>query len=276
MRLCTFFLCLSVNVFVLANENNNTVEAIYFTDQLINGAAGPEMVWIPAGDFIMGDIQGIGLNDEVPPHKVSINKRFALGKYPVTFLEYDLFCEKTNRTKAYDHGWGRGERPVIHVNWLDAIAYTKWLSQQTGKKYRLPTEAEWEYAVRAGSKTNYWWGNKMLPDMAYCFKCGDNVKKNQTTVVGRFSANPFGLYDVVGNVWEWTASKWTKTYFGDEVKQIDENEVVISPNYLKAAQLAMRGGAWNLHERFNRSSSRYYGAPKANNMNLGFRVARSE
>jgi len=234
------------------------------------------MIWITAGDFVMGDIQGIGLNDEVPTHTVTIKKRFALGKYPITFNQYDLFCEKTNRTKANDHGWGRGSRPVIHVTWLDATAYTVWLSKQTGKTYRLPTEAEWEYAARGNTSTNYWWGNDMLPIKAFCHECGDTTRKSQTIAVGKFPVNPFGLYDIVGNVWEWVASKWTATYDGEELKEISRDDLVISPNYLDEAQLAMRGGAWNLRPRFNRSSSRYYGAPKARNRNLGFRVARSE
>jgi len=277
MRLLIFFLCcITFSFHSQAGENKVTVDFNYFRDKMPDGTNGPEMIWIAAGDFMMGDLQGIGLNDEVPTHLVTIEKRFAIGKYPVTFNEYDLFCKKTNRRIANDHGWGRGSRPVIHITWLDAVAYTKWLSQQTSKNYRLPTEAEWEYAARAQTNTNYWWGNKMLPGMAFCHECGDTTRKTATPIVGQFPVNPFGLYDISGSVWEWTASKWTATYQGEELKQISADEVVISPNYLDEAQLTMRGGAWNLRPRFNRSSSRYYGAPKARNRNLGFRIARSK
>ncbi|OAD22053.1 Sulphatase-modifying factor domain protein [Candidatus Thiomargarita nelsonii] len=124
----------------------------YFRDRLKDGTQGPEMVWIPAGSFRMGDIQGGGDSDEKPVHKVSITQRFAIGRYEVTFAEYDKFAQATGREKPSDRGWGRGNRPVINVSWDDAVAYTKWLSQQTGQKYRLPTEAQWEYAARGGDR----------------------------------------------------------------------------------------------------------------------------
>ena len=234
------------------------------------------MVWVPAGKFMMGDIQGIGLKDEVPVHEVEIKQRFAIGKYSVTFSEYDLFCEATGRKKPGDRGWGRGKQPVILVSWLDATAYTQWLSQETGENYRLPTEAEWEHAARAGTNTSYWWGDSMKPGMANCHQCNDKTTKPRPVTVGHFMPNAFGLYDALGNVFEWTASKWTKTFNGEELKQINNDEVQVLANYLDAAQIAMRGGTWNLGAKFNRSSSRYYGAPQSANTNLGFRIARSE
>jgi len=102
----------------------------------------------------MGDIQGTGEGDEQPVHLVSVNS-FAMSRHEVTFEEYDYFAKQTKREKPIDNGWGRGNRPVINVSWGDAVAYAKWLSQQTGEKYRLPTEAEWEYAARAGTETDY-------------------------------------------------------------------------------------------------------------------------
>ncbi|MEN8221031.1 MAG: SUMF1/EgtB/PvdO family nonheme iron enzyme [Pseudomonadota bacterium] len=140
-------------VYVTANKK-------VFRDRLKDGSLGPEMVWIPAGTFRMGDIQGGGHDNEKPVHQVSVS-RFAIGKYEVTFAEYDKFAQATGRKKPNDRGWGRGNRPVINVSWHDATAYAEWLSQQTGQKYRLPTEAEWEYAARAGTTTKYWWGNQM-------------------------------------------------------------------------------------------------------------------
>ena len=139
-----------------------------FRDKLKDGSQGPEMVVVPAGTFKMGDIQGTGGDDEKPVHTVSIAKPFAIGRYPITFDEYDRFASATNRSLPNDQGWGRGRQPAINVSWDDAVEYVKWLSQQTGKPYRLPTEAEWEYATRAGTETNYWWGNEMKSGIANC------------------------------------------------------------------------------------------------------------
>ncbi len=275
-HLVIFILFTLPAILSFADESQQTSHNESFKDKMTGGPDGPEMVWIPAGKFLMGDIQGIGLKDEVPVHEVEIKQRFAIGKYSVTFSEYDFFCEATGRKKPGDRGWGRGKQPVILVNWLDAIAYTKWLSKETGKQYRLPIEAEWEYAARAGTNTRYWWGDSMKPGMANCHQCNDKTTKPRPVTVGQFMPNAFGLYDALGNVFEWTASKWTKTFNGEELKQINRDEVQILANYLDAAQIAMRGGTWNLGEKFNRSSSRYYGAPQSANTNLGFRVARSE
>jgi len=119
----------------------------------------PEMVVIPAGSFQMGCVSGSEHchSDEKPVHEVKIDS-FALSKYEVTFEEYDAFTDATGRERADDEGWGRGRRPVINVSWRDAVAYTHWLSDQMGKTYRLPSEAEWEYAARAGTETVYSWG----------------------------------------------------------------------------------------------------------------------
>jgi formylglycine-generating enzyme required for sulfatase activity len=197
-----------------------------FRDTLKDGSSGPEMVVIPAGTFRMGDIQGGGLSDEQPVHSVSVGQ-FAMGKYEVTFAEYDKFAEATGRSKPDDRGWGRGNRPVINVSWDDATAYAQWLSNQTGKQYRLPTEAEWEYAARAGTETSRYWGND--PDLAcsYANVADQTVKQENTNhwtihnctdgyfytaPVGSFQANKFGLFDMLGNVWEWTCSEYDEKY----------------------------------------------------------------
>ncbi len=164
---------------------------------------GPTMVEIPAGSFRMGDLQGDGDPDEVPVHIVRIQKPFAIGRYEVTFDEYDQFASVTKRKLPNDRGWGRGRRPVINISWQDAVEYTKWLSEQTGKRYRLPTEAEWEYAARGGKETTYWWGKDLLKGTANCNGCGSQWDGEQTAPVGSFKPNPFGLYDTAGNVWEW-------------------------------------------------------------------------
>ena len=126
----------------------------------------PELVVIPAGEFMMGstDEEEGAYEDERPQHRVTIGRRSAIGRCPVTFAEYDRFCEAKQREKPEDQGWGRERRPVINVSWQDAQAYITWLSQETGRAYRLPSEAEWEYACRAGTTTRYSFGNAITPE----------------------------------------------------------------------------------------------------------------
>jgi len=194
-------------------SRNSFVAGKVFQDRLQDGSDGPEMVLIPAGRFQMGDIQRSGASDEKPVHWVSV-KPFAIGKYEVTFAEYDKFAEATGRKKPSDQGWGRGNRPVMNISWHDATAYAQWLTQQTGRQYRLPTEAEWEYAARAGTTTKYWWGNKIGINRANCDGCGSRWDDKQTAPVGSFAANAYGLYDTVGNVWEWVADNYQSNYHG--------------------------------------------------------------
>ncbi len=228
-----------------------------FRDRLQDGSLGPEMVWIPAGTFRMGDIQGGGHSDEQPVHEVSVS-RFAMGRYEVTFAEYDKFAEATGREKPYDWGWGRGNRPVIYVSWNDATAYAEWLSGQTGHSYRLPTEAEWEYSARGGTETQYWWGNEIGTNKANCRNCGDSF--DYTAPVGSFDANPFGIYDTAGNVWEWTCSEYENLYNGQE--QLCVNT---------ASRLSLRGGSWVTGLR---AAGRSYGMPTGRYVLVGFRVSR--
>jgi len=181
----------------------------------VSRVAKPEMVAIPAGNFQMGDLSGDGDNNEEPVHSVSI-AAFEIGKYEVTFANYDRYLKSRGidisniaSGEGYDDGWGRGNRPIINVSWNDIQGYLDWLNSQLGiavddpKRYRLPTEAEWEYAARAGTNTKYPWGNEKGTNKANCFFfCGDSYD-NTTTPVGSFSANPFGLHDMHGNAGEW-------------------------------------------------------------------------
>ncbi|MEN8215033.1 MAG: formylglycine-generating enzyme family protein [Pseudomonadota bacterium] len=237
-----------------------------FRDRLKDGSQGPEMVWIPAGSFRMGDLQGGGGSDEKPIHRVSVG-RFAMGRYEVTFAEYDRFAQATGREKTSDSGWGRGNRPVINVSWYDATAYAEWLSQQTGHKYRLPTEAEWEYAARAGTETKYWWGNDIGSNKANCYRnyCGDSFE--YTAPVGSFAANSFGLYDTVGNVWEWTCSLYEDKYTGKE-----QQCLIKSPS--KSSHFVLRGGSWYNGVRWARSAGRNWRRPAERTGSGGFRLAR--
>lgn len=149
-------------------------------------------------------------------HKVNIVKPFAIGRYEVTFEEYDRFATATGRQLPGDKDWGRNRRPVLNVSWNDAMDYAEWLSQQTAKRYRLPTEAEWEFAARAGTETKYWWGNEMKSRMANCSDKANYMDafRMPPSPVGSFSPNPFGLYDTAGNVWEWVQDCWHENYYG--------------------------------------------------------------
>nr|WP_315982842.1 SUMF1/EgtB/PvdO family nonheme iron enzyme [Aliamphritea spongicola] len=157
-----------------------------FTDQLTDGFKGPQMVIIPRGRFMMGDQQLIGDDNELPSHEVNIGYKFALARNEITFNDYDHYARATGQPLPDDNGWGRGNRPVVNVTWQQAKAYTQWLADITGQPYRLPTEAEWEYVARAGSDSNYWWGEELEPERAVCGECGSPWDGKQTAPVGSF------------------------------------------------------------------------------------------
>jgi formylglycine-generating enzyme required for sulfatase activity len=169
----------------------------------------PELVVVPPGDFVMGS------NDtpyEKPEHTISIRKPFAIGRREVTFAEWDQCADGgACKHRPDDHGWGRGDRPVINVSWDDSKLFVAWLSQKTGQKYRLPSEAEWEYAARAGTKTPFWWGKDVGSARAQCDSCGNPTTK-QIVATGSFRPNGFGLYDTSGNAAEWVEDCWNDNY----------------------------------------------------------------
>jgi formylglycine-generating enzyme required for sulfatase activity len=173
----------------------------------------PEMVRMPAGSFRMGSPENKGFHDERPEHTVHV-PAFSIGKYAVTFEEWDACVSAGGCTKQPgDEGWGRGRRPVINVSWDDAQQYVRWLSAKTGHKYRLPSEAEWEYAARARTTTAYYWGNEFGISHANCPDCGVSGTW-QTVPVGGYDPNPWKLYDMLGNVWQWTQDCWHDSYHG--------------------------------------------------------------
>jgi formylglycine-generating enzyme required for sulfatase activity len=233
-----------------------------FQDTLKDGSKATEMVVIPAGSFQMGDLTGISRDNEKPVHPVTIAKPFAMGKYEVTFDDYDKFANATGRALPDGEGWGRGKLPVVNVSWDDAVAYAAWLSEQTGKKYRLPSEAEWEYATRAGTTTNYWWGNEVSKDHA---KYG--ALFGGPAAVGSFPANAFGLYDTAGNVWEWTQDCRNDNYNGAPA----DGAAWQSGN---CGEHVGRGGSWGYNPEWLRSAYRYMFTTGDHHYYLGFRLAQ--
>ena len=224
----------------------------------------PEMVRISAGSFTMGSNNGD--DDEKPPHRVTINYDFEIGKYEVTFEEYDYFCEQTGQKKPNDAGWGRGQRPIINVSWNDAKAYAKWLSQKTGKNYRLPTEAEWEYAARAGTTSKWSFGNSEGSLKNYAWYSNNSDRK--THPVGRKQPNPWGLYDVHGNVWE-----WCEDWYVDNYNSTPRDG---SANTTKDKNIkVLRGGSWINNPDITRSANRDGDYPTYRNYNIGFRLQRT-
>lgn len=172
------------------------------TPDYIEPITGMEFVLVKGGQFMMGD-PITKSRDATPVHNVVLES-FAVSMKEVTFNQYDEFCIATERTKPADNGWGRGNRPVINVSWDDAVAYTDWLSKKTGLSLSLPSEAQWEFFARAGSKKRYWTGSKMPKNSANCSNCGSQWDRKMTAPVGSFAPNRWGIYDTAGNVSEWT------------------------------------------------------------------------
>jgi formylglycine-generating enzyme required for sulfatase activity len=242
-----------------------------FRDRMKNGTDGPEMIVIPSGKFRMGDIQGKGFKDEQPVHEVHIRRPFAVSQYEITFDQYDEFVKATGRQQPDDEGFGRGRRPVIRVSWNEAVDYAAWLSQQTGKRYRLPSEAEWEYAARGGTETAYWWGNEMKPGFANCISCGTRPDNRQTAPVGSLKPNPFGLYDTAGNVREWVQDCWHDNYQGAP----SDGSAWEKDHNGNCNGRVHRGGAFRSVNKENiRSSSRQMYRAGARPDHVGFRLVR--
>ena len=252
-----------------------------FRDDLRSGGKGPEMVVVPAGSFMMGCVSGQDCDDdEQPVHRVTIEQPFAVGKYEVTFTEWDTCVSGggCGGRRPNDYGWGRERRPVISVSWEDAVAYTRWLSEQTGQQYRLLSEAEWEYVARAGTTTKYWWGDEIGRNRAHCNGCGSQWEGGfyilalldplQTAPVGSFGPNGWGLYDVHGNVSEWMQDCWNEGYAGAP----SDGQAWESGD---CSRRVVRGGFLYSDPRDLRSASRDGDTADLRSYGGGFRIARS-
>jgi formylglycine-generating enzyme required for sulfatase activity len=233
----------------------------------------PWMIVVPAGDFMMGspvDEKGRDPN-EGPEHLVTIARPFAVSMYDVTFDDWDA-CVKVGGCPreggANDNSWGKHNRPVINVNWDDAQAYVAWLRKMTGKEYRMLSEAEWEYAARAGTTTAFYWGDELDIKNANCHRCENEWSGLKTSPVGKFKPNPFGLFDMAGNVWQWVQDCWNADYNGAPTDSLPcetgdcEKRVV-------------RGGSWYYYPADPRSAYRYGDKKDDRNYNTGFRVGRT-
>ena len=252
-----------------------------FRDALKDGGQGPAMVVLPTGSFQMGSPSGEAGrgSDEGPVRTVTIGKRIAMGRYEVTFAEYDRFAEATGRTKPVDQGWGRGRRPVINVSKANAKAYAAWLSAQTGKNYRLPSESEWEYAARAGTSTRYSWGDSITHENANygADTCCTGLAQGRdkwvnTAPVGRFAANAFGLFDMHGNVWEWVEDCWHNNYEGAPT-----DGRAWTTNCDGSRRAVVRGGSLHDVPRALRAAIRgrwSASAPSDRGINVGFRLVQ--
>ena len=232
----------------------------------------PEMVVMPTGDFTMGSpqIEPGHSDNERPEHRVTIAHAFAVGKFDITFAEWDA-CAAAGGCRSYrpdDRGWGRDNRPVIGVNWDDAQSYLAWLSRKTGKTYRLLSEAEWEYVARAGTTTAYYWGNGIGRGNANCDGCDTRWDNKQTSPVGSFQANAFGLFDMAGNVFQWTADCFNGSYDG---APSGGRPWVAGDCSLRV----LRGGSWNFDPPRLRSAYRHGFGTEFRSVFVGFRVART-
>jgi len=252
-----------------------------------SSVAKGNFILVEKGSFTMGDTDGA--SDEKPTHKVTFTYNFYIGKYEVTFDEYDAFCSATGKSKPNDQGWGRGSRPVINVTWWDAIDYCNWLSEKEklpkaydsngnlldkdGRVttditkvlgYRLPTEAEWEFAARGGNKSRgyQYAGSSTVGDVAWY----DSNSGGKTQEVGKKAPNELGIYDMSGNVWEW-CSDW----YGNYSSSAQTNPY----NSTAGSDRVFRGGSWNDLAALSRVAFRYSVSPSIASYSLGFRIART-
>ena len=224
----------------------------------------PDMAALQGGSFIMGSPadERARHDAELLAQEKTIPYRFAIGTREVTYEQWDACVDAGGCRPAADPGWGRGKRPVVNVSWNDAQDYVRWLSRQTGQEYRLPTEAEWEYAARAGSSNPFSFGRGVSPRQAnfngkYGYGASNGLYRGRTTPVASFPPNAFGLFDMHGNVWEWTSDCWPQGQAGD------------------CNQRVLKGGAWNTGGWRLRAGHRISGDVQAREFDNGFRVART-
>lgn len=248
-------------IFVLSAMPLTTLAADLPAADYVEPNTGMEFMEIPGGNYVMGDDTD---RFAKPAHAVTIQP-FLFGRYEVTFDQYGLFCKATGRAVPTDQGWGMETRPVINVSWQDAVAFTEWLSKKTGRTFRLPSESEWEYAARAEASTIYPWGDGLGENMANCRDCESPWSGKTTAPVGSFSPNGFGLFDMNGNVYEWTLDAKSGSYEGapvDGSARTAEGPV----------DRITRGGSWMRVSKHITASTRCWDRQDRQLSEVGFRV----
>jgi formylglycine-generating enzyme required for sulfatase activity len=223
------------------------------------------MVAIPTGHFIMGNAKRRSPSSEQPAHRVEI-RAFLMSKYEVTFRQYDAYAAATRAGLPNDEGWGRGNRPVINVSWRDAKEFIDWLNRQSGQHYRLPSEAEWEYVARSATATEYPWGDTFDSGRANGKGVSGADLWPQTAPVGSFPPNNWKLYDMIGNVMEWTADCWNANYSGAPTNGSAWQQG-------DCGKRVFRGGAWTSTPSYLTVSFRMFVDDSFRNHALGFRLA---
>ncbi len=237
-----------------------------FKDKLKSGGSGPTMIQVPGAEYRMGGASGIVAADEVPRHMVTI-KSFMVSVYEVTYAEYDRFAKATKRKLPDSTGWDRKTHPVNNMSWNDALAYTRWMSKQTGKQYRLLSESEWEYVARAGITKSFWWGTSAGSSNAHCFDCKSDYSTSKPAKIGTYKPNQFGLYDTAGNLFEWVHDCYHRNY-----KDAPTDGSVWEGGDCKVR--VARGGAYRSPANSMRAENREKFPSDRGQYNVGIRLAR--
>lgn len=226
----------------------------------------PAMISLPAGSFTMGSNSSDP--SEKPAHAVTLAAPFSIGKTEVTVEQWKA-CADVGGCPQIPANGSPATAPMRDVSWDDAQQYVKWLARQTGKPYRLPTEAEWEYAARGGTTSAYWWGSSMKPGNANCKDCGEPWQATAPAKVASFTANPYGLYDMNGSVWEWVADCWHTSYKNAPAHGRAWDEPT-------CRERVIRGGSWRDGASYMLSTTRFKYDTSVRHSQNGFRVARGE
>ncbi len=225
----------------------------------------PVMISLNPGGFTMGSSTSDPA--ERPPHHVSIGNGFAIGKYEVTVEQWNACADANACPRIATNPPEAKNAPVRDISWDDAQQYAAWLSKTTGKNYRLPTEAEWEYAARGGTSSAFWWGDRMSKGNANCKDCGDPWSDAAPANVGSFAPNPYGLYDMNGSVWEWVADCWHSSYKNAPGDGRAWEEPACTARVI-------RGGSWREGASYMVSSTRFKYSTSVRQSQNGFRVVR--
>ena len=266
-RLLPWFWDISTSVLTAEAER-----ALKPGDTFMECASCPKMVVVPAGSFIMGSPanEAMRRSEEGPQHTVTIRQPLAVSKFELTIDEWDACAAHGGCTQQFDRYPAIGRYPAAGVSWAEAKQYVNWIVKLTGKPYRLLTEAEWEYAARAGTTTAYFWGDEIGEGNANCTFCGSQWDGTQTAPVGSFAANAFGLHDMHGNVWEWVEDCWHDSYAGNP--PADGSAWTAGGNCNIGV---IRGGSWNVFPQLLRSAYRDGITDNYRLSNLGVRVGRT-